>query len=856
MGNHTSARRFFDSSHEGLVLGPLKQRRAGGEVEGPLPPTPVSWSLFLLPLGLFALVLAGGGKSVWTQGAFVGLVGVALLVRPPQHTLDIKLDWTAVLLVGLATLAFMPSGWFSWLPSYLFGRPDWWRNAERAGLDLPVTIAAQPWRSVEALVLLVAGLSFIYLLINSRYRSADRWRVMQLFTLVGGALAWLVVVGTANHWQYPLTERAASYSFFDNRNQTSILLTMIGVVSLAMSAYGFRFRRGWGLASALAFLGSATAVSMSLSRAGLVLFVLGCGVWVILRFSLHGGRGRLRILVPLVALSFSVMLITGQHTLSRFSDWLERREGVADNFRWAIYQDSMSMVATQPMTGVGLGNFDAVFPQYRQASLSPDTVIHPESDWMWVASEMGVPGLSVVATLVFFLFWKLFPFGQDRLVSLRAAALLAALVFALHTLVDVSGHRMGVILVAIWLYRMAMPRAALDVPCFVPCWAWRVIGAVLVIAGVAWIAADTAGFLWHSSVIRRELPRRVEAALEANNADSLGHDIDTALGFLPLSWELRMQRAQARLYLDGDTNGAREDFRHARLLEPVLVAPALYEGQVWLPRSTHYAAEAWEDALGRQTPNPRELYEKIVGYSQANPRFARELDRLSQQLSAFRLEYLRHQRGRDFLRALNDDLRRYPDLAWFEPAERQELAKLWMVRGDGGQLVRFLIDNPEAVPNSWYFLANAYARLGNYQRALEIASPYVPVAQIPVLPSYIPDDLPRQRAAFAANPSDVVRGGALLQAQLDQQDSDGALDTLKRLRALDEPPLYADYWWGEIHRLHGNEQEAWEGWNAYLDQVIERDIELKSAPEMLSEGIDESRDNPLLWRLAEPFQRP
>src|SRR5690606_11878295 len=132
-----------------------------------------------------------------------------------------------------------------------------------------------------------------------------------------------------------------------------------------------------------------------------------------------------------------------------------------------------------------------------------------------------------------------------------------------------------------------------------PPWLWRGGGVLFMLVGGLWITSDLTGLMLHSSMVKEVIPKHASKALESKDSQQIMSSIETGMFFLPMDWELYLQRGQAKLYIDNDTSGARNDFLSARALEPVLVAPALYEGQVWLPRSTYYAYEAWADALNR-----------------------------------------------------------------------------------------------------------------------------------------------------------------------------------------------------------------------------------------------------------------
>src|SRR5206468_8811366 len=96
-----------------------------------------------------------------------------------------------------------------------------------------------------------------------------------------------------------------------------------------------------------------------------------------------------------------------------------------------------------PVFGIGLGNFRAMFSSARNFSAGPNEAIHPESDWLWAAVEIG--GIGVALILAAALLWlkSCFPFTAGTWQRMRMGALIAGLAFAFHGLFDVSGHRIG-----------------------------------------------------------------------------------------------------------------------------------------------------------------------------------------------------------------------------------------------------------------------------------------------------------------------------------------------------------------------------------------------------------------------------
>jgi len=72
--------------------------------------------------------------------------------------------------------------------------------------------------------------------------------------------------------------------------------------------------------------------------------------------------------------------------------------------------------------------------------------LHPESDWLWVWAEMGLPSIALLLGAGVILFWRVLPLKEGTNQRVRFTAAAGALLFALHGCVDVSAHRLGTFL--------------------------------------------------------------------------------------------------------------------------------------------------------------------------------------------------------------------------------------------------------------------------------------------------------------------------------------------------------------------------------------------------------------------------
>ena len=131
--------------------------------------------------------------------------------------------------------------------------------------------------------------------------------------------------------------------------------------------------------------------------------------------------------------------------------------GSGPGFALAIFHDAFQLIRASPWCGIGLGNFEPVFAMFRDASLTGSRTIHPESDWFWLWVEMGWPAVLLVIGVVI-LVWRVFPLVEGTNQCFRLAALMAVVLFVLHGVVDVCGHRIGTVFAGIFFLGMALRR--------------------------------------------------------------------------------------------------------------------------------------------------------------------------------------------------------------------------------------------------------------------------------------------------------------------------------------------------------------------------------------------------------------
>ena len=112
--------------------------------------------------------------------------------------------------------------------------------------------------------------------------------------------------------------------------------------------------------------------------------------------------------------------------------------------RLKIWQDTLPIIAENPLTGTGLGGSPSVYPFYANKSLrDQSTALHAESDWLTLCAEEGLPALLIVLAMFGFLISQIpkITAHSGREWPLRWAFISACFTEVLHGLVDVPLHK-------------------------------------------------------------------------------------------------------------------------------------------------------------------------------------------------------------------------------------------------------------------------------------------------------------------------------------------------------------------------------------------------------------------------------
>jgi O-antigen ligase len=775
---------------------------------------PPDFSRFRAPALAALAVLApllGGSTEEWSRGALCVATAAVLLAWPPRRAPGALWTGLALALVTLAGAAFLPARWFP-LPV--------WRQVLTAGFEVPLagTRTPQPWLTLEGAGLFLAGLSFAAAVVAHRWSREERRAAVRTYALGMLLLAGLAVGAVLAKWHVPWWPQPLNstldFGFFPNRNQTANVLALGGIMTAALGfdALGDRRRSGYGWFASLALL--AVALVAAYSRAGIALFFGGTAGWLLIALRAPGSKKGAMLGLAGVLVLLAAFLLFGGETLQRFQ---RRGDGPTADFRVEIQHDAWRLAQVQPGLGSGLGTFEPLFALARAESIRQNRARHPESDWLWAAVELGWPAVALLGVALGWWFRETLPFdaGSDR--ALRSAAAVCGLGFAVHGLIDVSGHRPGALWPALLLYGLARHprRAGVERAGVAP--VFRAGAVVIAGFGLRWVAAAA----WPERMERwptsGTLAWREELMGRANSAGDYPAVItqaEAALRIAPLKWNLYYDRAVARAAAPGGTQAAVDDFDRARFLEPQWVELCLSEGRVWLALDEPaLTLDAWSEALRRAGPEAAGLFPQLLAAGWKKLAVRAGLAGLAQTNADYLVAYLEYASGLDFDVEANRLLERDPELRTLSAAQRRRLLDAWFRRGDRDAWLGLLMAHPEWQEDAWLGLAHHCAQRQNFERAWQFVRRYGPV---PVLPQIVSGkSLAELERGFHFHPEDLQEGLAFFTALRQQRQLDEALATLQAVDRLPGRPDYVPWLEAELWAEKREWAKAWEAWQRY-----------------------------------------
>ena len=566
------------------------------------------------------LAAAGPRESVAALGMVV--MGFWTMMCPPESRMPRGI---MLLVMGCLLLPLL-----SFLPSDLGPDQGWRRDLEETGIPLGRFLSAQPALSLSV-VLWQAAVGLIALrLVAGGHREENHGRILVMIVLallVYGGLSMLRPI-LIPEVVFSVETGVPEFGFFPNHNHTATLLAVGLVLSLGVLLHGTNRRKAWSVVVGVLGILLVTywLVFFNVSRAGILLAAIGALSLLLLYGVGRKRRNGRRVLFLALLLGSAVFYAADEGVKKRLLDQREEevqaeqagRDLPADllDARWDIFRDTFVLIGAQPLTGVGAGQFADSYPQYQHHSVreAGSRHVHPESSWLWAASEGG--GLLALALLglvvvIFARCWRRIRRGGKR--GLRPALLVAGALPFVHGLVDVPLHRESIFWLSALLVGLASPDG-LGIGAKAR-WMWRGFGAVvsvlgiLVLAGVLAVPSQEAeGHLDKARALLKEDAKLVESGIESEGQDPLEaalEELALATSWRPLDGRIHALMGNLALYFDDKDEEARVSFLRERTLNPGSAMVPYRQGMSWIEINQAETALLWGEALARAADRPQ-----------------------------------------------------------------------------------------------------------------------------------------------------------------------------------------------------------------------------------------------------------
>ncbi len=359
-----------------------------------------SWVSWAMAIAVVATLLCAGGTSYLGRAVATALIGLLMIIAPLQRRIPWLVTLCLLALAVVPLIGLLPAAWLGPLPEWRVNLATNW------DIVLPDTVSPQPGTTLEAWMLLAAGLGWFWFCLGRKYSTNDRRAILHVTTFGGLLICGLTLAQYGklfdpSIWPHQDPKTSVLAGPFPNRNVVSSLAALIAVLCAACAYDAYRQRSRLWLVFGLAILIPTGVIVSNTSRGGIILLILGLAGWLGTA-SMRKGFFKKVALIGSMGLIVVTILLSYGGTLSRRLETQAPPSTILADSRFDIYAEAMGMIAKSPWLGVGIGNFAEVFTVTNETDQTYSQMIHPESDWFWLLAEGGLL-MGIPAALI--LFW-------------------------------------------------------------------------------------------------------------------------------------------------------------------------------------------------------------------------------------------------------------------------------------------------------------------------------------------------------------------------------------------------------------------------------------------------------------------
>lgn len=784
---------------------------ASGQNNTPYPPFRSALVQAVLVVGAMVAVFLAGGARQGATGLFFVCAGVAMILFAPNRIVPLRYWILCAGILAASSLSLLPQAWFP--------TPEW-----REGLLKYQAFPSLPWISLAPretiywLALLAGALAIGLFLFGHPVRSGVKVYIALLGLLGCAAYACVAIYAKTTGWEYPFFDRKGwsppDFGFFPNRNHTAALLVTGSILALGVIREAWSGRRPLVFLLAVPSLGVCvySLLFYSISRGGVVFLVVGTVLWLLALGRSHRSWPLLVSSLVLAAAVVWIFLVSEGQARNRILGFFGMGGAAAPglfegDLRSKIFSDTLHIIRDYPLTGTGLGTFGYVFPFYMKASIDESSPIHPESDWLMLAAEAGIPALLCGLALLGLLIFDIFRLRDTGSWPLRWGVVAAALTVMMHGLVDVPAHRIELGWWILVLAGLAFGNPALTQTEKSQAWLvqrliFGICGAVLLAGGGILIRSQwfkEHPFPPYRGKLVVEQIRQLNAEGRSLDAIRLGH---SELSLSPMERGLYRELGYSEIAANRDPQIADAAFSAERALNPVSAKIPYDQGMLWMNRDISRTAPLWGEALRKHAliqqgggyANLVEYYRGLLSQARSHPSLFQALGEFSTLSPELQIVWMASSPDARMEDAAKDEA----FLKRLTPAQRREFLISWFNRGGKSALEDFLLANPDWEEPAWPVRVRQMLEKKNYAEAIEaVKRRYDLDLSLPILDASMveggnpPADLSARVAYFVAKGNPVTARREVAESALSKQPEGLRLKCILALNTGDAAAAWA-----------------------------------------------------------------
>lgn len=759
----------------------------------------------ILSVGLVTLaILLGGGYTMITQAIIGSVVGLWLIIKPPHKSPSRLIDLGVVGILAVLIVQFVPG---------ISPSIGWREYLQDLGANVYSGITPQPLYSLQCSLPILIAVGWFYIQSSQAINPDRRRHALQAYGIIISLLALLLFMGALMEWKWPFGAQSQTFSYFPNRNQSSLVIATGGLILFGLAFEGLGRKPVKTILYFLLLFFCCLGLIGAVSRAGILLFIAGCLFWFLISRKSIIEKDRWKMLVSVIVWIIIGLFFLGGGASQRLQHFFLPDESDTMDFRIPVYQDTVELIRDQPLQGAGLGNFQFVFPFYQEQSISEAEVIHPESDWLWWFSELGIVGTGMLLLLSVGLLRGWEP-GKNRIDKYRKLAGFVVIIGLLHSFVDVSLHRLGTVLCLIFLYGITRtsrrnPERTIPLSGIL----FRVLGVVLVMASGLVLIGEVMGRPVHYNGRLEQVEDQLDGWKSEEKNDGL---VDRALQVrthYPLSWEAHYDAGRIALRA-GDFVLAEKLLETCLALAPGRPDVARSVGDLWIPYRIPSALIAYRQAL-RNAPEIRQksVFRQIRNRLQDFGVNDQVVQQLSREKPAYRVLYLKSAPVEDFRSVVSEEINSVqPFRNW---SEFQIVQILWRALEEGmaEELLEYLQGNRSEIESVWPIRVLASWKVNGPEQAFERIS----------LRTHNPNPLSygenvttaHLRALLKRDSGDYAAASGLVRRYMESGEWRAALEVLKSIPNWNQVPNAFNHWRALIHWELEEREDSWKYWLYY-----------------------------------------